>query len=110
MKVSANLIQFFKYCDQLAGQKTENIKLKVKVNFIVRAEGRVSRVKPEIKKMQTLLEDYEEIVDQKLDLLRTEPAQKNPSRNSSQELIRKIEPCLKLWLECVEKSEAKQTG
>ena len=42
----------------------------------MRAECRVSRVKPEIEKMQTLLEDYEEIVDKKLDLLRTEAAKK----------------------------------
>ena len=110
LKHSANLLQYFKYCDQLAGQKANILKLKVEVNVIVRAEGRVSRVKPEIEKMQTLLEDYEERVDQKLDTLRTESAQKGLFPRSSQEIRREIEPCLKLWLEYEEKSEAKQTG
>ena len=108
LKDSATLLQYFRYCDQLACQKTNILKFKVEVNVIVRAEGRVSRIKPEIEKMQTLLEDYEEIVEQKIDLLRTQSAQKSHSRRSSQELRREIEPCLKL--EYVEKSEAKQTG
>ena len=42
----------------------------------MRAESCVNRVKPEIEKMQTLLEDYEEIVDKKIHLLRIEAAQK----------------------------------
>ena len=94
----ANLLQYFKYSEQLAGQKAKIPKLKIELNVIGRAEGRECRVKPEIEKMQTLLEEYEEIVDQMLDLLTTEAAQKSPSRISSQELRREIELCLKLWL------------
>ena len=73
------MFQYFKYSDQIASQKTKVFQLKNEVNVTMRAEGQVSRIKPEIEKMQTLLEDFEEIVDQKLDLLRTEAAQKSSS-------------------------------